>query len=73
MIGTVDSASFGHTQLRPVDQRGHVGWVGVPVADESLGAGRLVNGRFEDPTAALGVTQLGDSVDVNATAAVVSG
>src|ERR1700680_659551 len=40
--GAVDGASFGDTHLGAVDQGGHVGGVGVPVADEAARGGCVV-------------------------------
>jgi hypothetical protein len=48
--GAVDGSCFGDAHLGAVDQGRDVGWIGVPVADETARAGGFVDGRLKDPT-----------------------
>jgi hypothetical protein len=41
--GTTDGSRFGDSHLRSVHQTGHIGVIGVSLADKTPGTSRLVN------------------------------
>ena len=66
--GSIDSARFGHPHLRPPDERGNIGRIGIAVADKAGGALGRENRCFEDEPIRRRITQRIDGFNMNAAA-----
>ena len=50
----IDGAGLRHAHLGAADQRRHIRWISVAIANEAARATTLVDGSPEDPTALVG-------------------
>jgi hypothetical protein len=69
--GPVDGPGLGHPHLGPADDGRDIGRIGIPIAHETLGLGRLVDGGLEDPAPHGWIAELAErlSADTGATMA----
>ena len=71
--GSIDRPSLSDTHLGAADQIGHVGGIGISIADEPFGTRTLVDGRPEDPAAGGWVTKLARRLNLNPRTPIAAG
>ncbi len=71
--GTVDGPGLSHTHLGTADQIGHVGGIGISIADEPFGTAMLVDSCLEDPAVGRWITKLVCWLNSNAGTPIAAG
>src|SRR6266436_4299829 len=68
--GAVDGSRLSDAHLSAMDQRGHIGGVGVPVANEASRTRGLVYSCLEDPSVVRCIAQVANGVRMNSVAMI---
>ncbi len=63
--GSIDRPGLSDAHLGAADQIGHVGGIGISIADEPFGMTTLVDGCLEDPAAGRWITKLACRLNLN--------
>ena len=71
--GSVDSPGLSHAHLGATDQIGHVGGIGIAIADKSFGPTMLVDGCLEDPAVGGWITKLARRLNLNTRTPIAAG
>ncbi len=71
--GPVDGPGLSDAHLGAADQIGHVGGIGVPIANEAFGPRTLVDGCLEDPAAGRWITKLACRLNLNTRTPITAG